>query len=112
MRPGPQLPVEPGTGQGPVALDGHGGNAEHGGGLLDRQAPEEAELDELALPGVDRGEPIERHIQRQDVDRRRLGPAVLTHQPHGLAAAPLDRCSRPRVIDEMRRMTRAAIAKK
>ena len=38
MRPGPQLPVEPGTGQGPVALDGHGGDAEHRRRSLRRQA--------------------------------------------------------------------------
>ena len=52
----------------PTALDGGGGDAHHSGGLFDRQAGEEAQFDQLGLPGVERRQFPEGHVQQDHVD--------------------------------------------
>src|SRR5262249_23269706 len=47
-----QLVEKPGSGEGPVAVGGPGGDAQDAGGLFQLQPREEAELDQLGTKGV------------------------------------------------------------
>ncbi len=71
-----ELARQPGARDRPVALHGGGGDAHRLGGLLDRQAAEEAQLDEPRLLGVESREPLERLVERDEIDRSRFSPAT------------------------------------
>ena len=66
-----ELALEPRPRHGPVALDGGGGDVEHFSGLLDAQAAEISKLDDFGLPLAHLGEPLQREIERDEVDGAR-----------------------------------------
>lgn len=59
--------VEPGLGVRPILLDGSFGQTENFGGFRSGHADEEAQLDDLGLDGVVRGQPVERIVDGQEV---------------------------------------------
>src|SRR5690606_13439216 len=61
------LAVEPRAGGRPLPLDGGGREAEDVGRLGDRESDEVAELDDLTLAGVERGEPNQRLVEGDDL---------------------------------------------
>jgi hypothetical protein len=63
-----QLAVEPRSCLQPLPLDGDRRNSQDLGGLFHAHAAEVPHLDDLALAGIDRGQPAERSVQRQHVD--------------------------------------------
>ena len=71
------LREEPGPGVGPVPLGGRAGRSQGRGGLLDGQAGEVAELDELGLAGSSGREPVQGLVEGEQVlggrRRRRSG---------------------------------------
>src|SRR5687768_12383439 len=74
--PRSEVAKEPGPGEGPVAFGGATGDPERLGGLVDRQAREEAELDERRRACVDGGEAGDRLVQVDQV----VGRGVLAPQ--------------------------------
>ena len=86
----------------PVALHGGGRDAHRLGRLLDRQPAEEPQLDDARLARVELGQPGERGVERDHVDRalgrRRLQPLV--ERDARLAAAALQRVARARPLDQ------------
>src|SRR5262249_61305168 len=59
--------LEPGPGIGPVAVGGGRGDAQHLGGLLAGQAGKVAQLDELRLLGIDRGQLLEGLVEGEQL---------------------------------------------
>ena len=57
--------VQPGAGIAPVTLGGDDGDAQHGSAFLEGKPDEVAELDELGLAGVVRGQKVEGLVHRQ-----------------------------------------------
>jgi len=100
-----QLRPQPGAGKPPLALHGRGADAQGLRRLLDRAAGEVAQLNHLRLLRIQRAEPHERLVQRQQVDavgvrlpgRRRLGVA---HRDAGAPAATLLGTLLPRVVQQ------------
>ena len=61
------LVIEPGTGVGPPTLGGGFGDAKNFGGLINLKTHEVAELDEFGLLRFERGEAIQRFIEREQL---------------------------------------------
>ena len=59
--------VEPGAGDSPVPLDGHGSDAQTCSGVLDREPGEITELDQLCLERILPGECVKRPVQVDQV---------------------------------------------
>ena len=70
------------------------------GDLLDRQPTEESKLHELALTRVPFRKPLQREIERDDVDGQGLASRVAVLERHPIAGAALQRLTRSRVIDQ------------
>ena len=109
------LLMQPGPGVSPVAVGGGARDAEGLGGLVDGQAGEVAELDQLGLGGGPRGEL--RPGPRPGPGGRRGSagsrPAMSSRSTRGRAAAALRGCRLRRAFStRMRRMASAAAAKK
>jgi hypothetical protein len=64
-----QFLVQPRFGNGPVPRDGLGRDAECMGRLLDGQAAEEPQFDDLRLLRVHASEPLQRLVERHQIDR-------------------------------------------
>src|SRR5436190_22602965 len=88
-----EVALQPRLGYAPFALHRPGGPPEHFRGLVDRQAAEEPELHEPYLIGIDHGEPVQRLVNRENVDRRRRpdGHRVVDRHVVEAAAAFLGR---------------------
>src|SRR5438067_1974992 len=67
------LPREPRLRGDPIALGSRDGHLQDFGGFFNGEAGEEAQLDEPALPLVDAGEPLERVIERHQVQTGAAG---------------------------------------
>src|SRR5262249_53128564 len=76
--------IEPGAGGGPIPLGGDRGDAQARGGLLDREAGEVTELDQLRLERLLAGEPGERLVEGEQVVE-----SVLDGQGDGVERDPL-----------------------
>jgi len=77
--PSVELGREPRAGETPFAVDRAGGGVEHARDLVDGEAAEETQLDELRLELALLREPRERFVESEDVERveaRRDGVAV------------------------------------
>src|SRR5215217_6114844 len=61
------LLVQPRAGEGPVAVGGRGGDAEHAARLFQREAGEVAQLHELRFSRVDLREPLQRLVEGEQV---------------------------------------------
>src|SRR5262245_42254241 len=97
----PELTEEPGLGQAPLALDGPGGDREDLGRLLDAQPAEEAQLDDPALAGIERGQAVERVVERDEVGGALDRDAGCLSERHLRHPAPaLEVVSAARVIDQ------------
>ncbi len=99
-----QLAIEPALRHRPFAFDGRGRDAEHGGGFLDREPAEEAQLHDAGLDLVELFQSLQCLIERQRIDDvdRRLGRhrlRVLERHVHRAAAALVPQLA-ARVIDE------------
>src|SRR5262245_21710357 len=99
---GSELFREPRPRNGPVALHRRGRDPHRFGGLLDRESAEESQLDDARLALVERGEPIERRVERDEIDRAlgsgRVEPFV--ESDARLAAAALQRIARAGALDQ------------
>ena len=60
--------LQPRARERPVALHGRRRDVERFGRFLDRQPAEVAQLDDLGLTLVERGQPLERGVEREEVD--------------------------------------------
>src|SRR5207245_8497793 len=63
--------LQPGQGEGPVALDGGGGDPEDLGRLLDLEPPESSQLYDACLRLVERGQRVERFVEGNEVQLAR-----------------------------------------
>ena len=61
------MAVEPGAGEGPVALNSPAGDAKCRRGFVERQSGEEPELDQFGPSGIDKREPAERGVEVDQV---------------------------------------------
>src|ERR1700750_1215742 len=61
--------MQPGLRHAPFALNRYLRDAQDFGHLFDRQAAEETQLDDAALPRVERGQTPERVVQKKPVNR-------------------------------------------
>ena len=105
-----QLPGEPRARERPVALHGRGGDVHGLGRFLDRQAAEEAQLDDPRLAGVERGEPLERRVERDHVERRGRRAAAGSPSSKVTRGAPPPRFSASRARARSIRICRIACA--
>ena len=108
--------VEPGPGVGPVPVGRRRGDAEGRGRLVDRQAGEVAELDQLGLAcGSSLGQPVQGLVEGQQVVVR--SSAASSSGVRGRPALPIAARASARPLaralsTRMRRMASAAAAKK
>src|SRR5215218_6988946 len=87
-----QLSSQPRARHLPVALDRGVADAEHLGRLLDGQAAEELQLNDARLLRVDGGEPLQRLVNRQQVNVWTFAEAVgLAERDGEVSAAALGR---------------------
>ena len=64
-----ELPIQPGTGVGPMAIGGANGNAQGGGGLLDAQTGKPTQPHDFGDLRLLLGQPLQRLIDGQDLLR-------------------------------------------
>src|ERR1041385_3276105 len=97
----PQLRAQPCARHRPLPLHRAGRDAEHHCGLVDVEAPEEAQLDDALLARVQRAEPqqgrVERHQVIGPIDTDRFG---LVERYVRMASPALPRRALARMIDE------------
>src|SRR5262245_39737974 len=99
---GSELFREPRPRNGPVALHRRGRDPHRFGGLLDREAAEEPQLDDARLARVELGEAIERRVERDEIDRPLGGGRVeaFVEGDARLSAAALECVARARPLDQ------------
>ncbi len=96
----PERVVQPGAGEGPLSVDGAGRQAQCRGGLIDREAGEESQPNDLSRGCVDRLQACEGVIERQNLIRidagRKIGqitrivPTPMGPIAGGARAGPVD----------------------